>query len=427
MSSRPIARHLLPTIAIATIGTLALVWAAQPRPVPARESVVMATGAPRTYGEAIERLDASLLGNVERARTRDDEWLVLEQLASLYLKRARLSGSFEDYARAREVLDRAFAVAPPGTGPHMTQAVLDFTMHRLARAEAQLAIIDGYAVAPDWDIRAEMTAMRGDIAFYRGDYRGALAGYGEAARMEDGSGANFRLAVYHARTGRPDLAERYFDRAERSVRLPTPQLRSNLELQRGALDLDRGRYPEALAHFRRADSIFPGHWLVEEHIAETMALLGDVAAATALYENIVRRTGHPEFMDALADIETARGNTARADAWTRRARRAWRQRLALFPEAAYGHALAHYLKHGDPAETLAMAERNHAARPHGEALVLLAEAQLHARRPEEAKATMDKVLASEWRTQDVARVATLVHEAAGTQPPPASYPIRSGR
>lgn len=415
----------LASSAIAAIGIFALVWAAQPRPDPARGAVALTLGAPRSFAEALARSDADLAANLERARTRDEEWLVLEQLASAWLARARLTGSFDDYAEAQRALDRAFAVAPPGTGPHMTQAVLDFTMHRLARAEAQLARIGDYAVPPDAGDRSDIAAISGDIAFYRGDYRAGLAGYERAAAIEPAPGIDFRRAVYHARTGRFDLAERYFDRAEASARWPTPQFRSSIALQRGALDLDRGRHASALAHFRRADAIFPGHWLIEEHIAETLALTGDASGAATLYEDIVRRTGHPEFMDALADIEEKRGNEARAKVWTRRARKAWRQRLALFPEAAYGHALAHYLEHGDPAETLAMAERNHAARPHGDAQILLAESQLKAGRIDDATATVDALLASSWRTADVPRVAALVDEAAGT--PPVSHPILSGR
>ncbi len=61
-----------------------------------------------------------------------------------------------------------------------------------------------------------------------------------------------------------------------------------------------------------------------------------------------------------------------------------------------------------------MAERNVAARPYGESKLLLAEAQLKAGRTREAKVTIDAVLASDWRTAEVRRVATLVDRAMGS-------------
>ena len=101
-----------------------------------------------------------------------DQWLMHEILASELLARAQLSGSYEDYAAAQRALETAFTVAVKGSGPHMMRASLDFSMHRLAGAESQLAAIDRYAVPPDPGDRAEIAAMRGDIAFYRGRLSG---------------------------------------------------------------------------------------------------------------------------------------------------------------------------------------------------------------------------------------------------------------
>src|SRR3546814_9952108 len=72
--------------------------------------------------------------------------------------------------------------------------MLDFTLHRLAGAERALDSMDAYAVPPGRIERAEMIAMRGDIAFYRGRYAEALAAYAEADVIAPGS-ADFRRAV----------------------------------------------------------------------------------------------------------------------------------------------------------------------------------------------------------------------------------------
>ena len=416
-SGGPVARWLLlSAAAVAALLAVERIGSDQERleVAAARDTALrrIVTGIPGTYRHTIARIDLSLEDARARAAAHADQWLMHERVAYAYLERARLSGSFDDYAAAGAALDRAFAVAAPGTGPHATRAALDFTMHRLDGAERQLGLIDGYAVPPDRSHRAELTAMRGDIAFYRGDYAGALAAYDAADAIEPGT-ADFRRGVYHFRTGRFDLAEAAYDRVERGERLPSPQFRSFIALQRGILDLERGRRDEALVHFREADRLFPGHWLVEEHIAEVAALKGDLDGAAARYRDIVRRTGHPEFMDALAGIARRRGDRAAEAQWTRRAAAAWQRRLAQFPQAAYGHALDHCRGKGDWRCALALAERNHAARPYGEAKIALARALLHNRRPGEARAMIESVLASPWRTADLHAAAAEIYAATG--------------
>lgn len=378
---------------------------------PSRPAVSL-VGIAADYGGALDRLDLHLDTSKQRADDLDDGWLVHDVVARAWLWRARLTGSYDDHAAARAALQRGFARATPGTGPHMTGAILAFSMHRLGEAERYLDRIDNYAVPPGRGERAEVIAMRGDIAFYRGDYRAALAAYDEADRLASGT-SDFRRAVYHSKTGRLDLAEDYYNKAERELPFRTPQARARMELQRGILYLESGRWDEALARFRRADAMFPGYWLIEEHIAEVTALKGDLATAEQLYRGIVRRTGHPEFMDALASIAAQRGDDSAAAGWTRRADTEWRERLRLFPEAAYGHALDHCVQKGDWRCALDLARRNHQARPYGDAKIALAEALLHNDRKDEAKALIESVLASPWRTAELHAVAAEIYGATG--------------
>lgn len=383
-----------------------------PGPMASASSPVAFAGIARTYDQAVERADLAVATADERVRLRPDEWLGLEALAKAYHGRGRLLGNYADFAAAQSALDRAFELAPRGAGPHLAQAVLDFGVHRLARAEKGLAAIEGYAVPPGDGDRAELELIRADIAFYRGDYDGALAGYRRGAAIDPEAHVDFRMALYHSKTGRPDLARAAFDRAERSSPA-TPQTRANYELLRGILDLDRGRLGSALAQFRRADANFPGHWLIEEHIAEVLALQGDLAAARPIYEGIVARTGHPEFMDALAAIARRGGDRAAAARWTLRAEQEWDRRLRLFPEAAYGHALDHYMGAGEPARALDLAQRNDRARPHGEAKIALAHALLISGRKEQARQTVEAVLATRWRTTELHALAAEIYDLLG--------------
>ena len=428
---RPFSGRALGAVLVAGAALLALEsWPAAERasaPTAAQAAPMRTapSGLPTNYDEALAQIDADLANARERAGSRSDEWLMHEVAARLYLARARLSGSFDDYAAAENALERAFAAAAPGTGPHMTQAVLDFTMHRFGPAERQIDHIAAYAAPLDAPDLAETVAMRGDIAFYRGDHDGAREAYEQADRLAPGTG-DFRFAIHHFKSGRFDEAEAYFDRTERGLAQPTPQILSNLELQRGILDLERGRWDDALAHFRRADRIFPGHWLIEEHIAEVTALKGDLAGAERLYRDIVRRTGHPEFMDALAGVKREQGDAQAAAAWTERAASVWRQRLRQFPEASYGHAIDHCVAAGNWRCALNLAKRNHRARPYGDAKVALAQALLRNGRRDEAKAMIEAVLQSPWRTAQVHAVAAEIYGASG-DPAAASAQMEAAR
>jgi hypothetical protein len=48
---------------------------------------------------------------------RDDDWLVRERLAGLYIERAGLTNNLQDFSAAEKVLGQAFAIAPKGSGP----------------------------------------------------------------------------------------------------------------------------------------------------------------------------------------------------------------------------------------------------------------------------------------------------------------------
>jgi hypothetical protein len=70
-------------------------------------------------------------------------------------------------------------------------------------------------------------------------------------------------------------------------------------------------------------------------------LQGHGDEAFAIYEDVLARTGDPEFMDMIARIYRDRGDLVTARAWVVRAKAGHALRLARFPEAAAGHAKHH--------------------------------------------------------------------------------------
>ena len=343
---------------------------------PAAEVAHPATAPARseTYAATLAAVDATLAGLQRRIAARPTEALLEGQRASALLQRARLTGDYDDYARAEGAVQAAFARSPEGAGPFLTRASLNYSLHRLERVEADLVAAER-AVLVGSDTRASLAAMRASLALQQGDAVAAEAGYRAALALHDSPTTHGALAIALSRQDRWDEAEAALDTAAAGYHGHSVEPLAWIALHRGIFDLTRERLDEALVHYDEALAIMPGWWLAQEHVAEIAVLQGRSDQALALYTDVVARTGLPEFMDAIAGVLADQGQPDDAARWRARARQVYERQLRQFPEAAAGHALQHYLDAGDrPAQALALAQANAAIRPNAEALGLLAQA-----------------------------------------------------
>lgn len=404
-------RALLWLLASAAI-TFALAWAVErwwvetrPEP-PIRQS----SAGEHDYPAAIAYLDRMIAGLKPLAAKRDDDWLMQERIAHQYMSRARLTGDFNDYDQAQKALSKGFAMAPPGTGPHLSQAALALSLHRLGMAGCMLDAVDAYAVPPEAEERAGMTAMRGDIALYRGKYAEALAQYRKLSA--DGERPDQRLAIFWSKMGRPDAAIAAVKRVERAGLVPGDAL-AQLALLRGTIELQRGNWDAAEAAFAEADQRFPGWWLAGAYRAQMLALRGKTAEARRAFEALAARNDDPMLADAVASLYRAQGDYARTEHWAKRAGDGWAARLKLFPEAALGHATEHELAFGAPTRALDLARRDFALRPHGATAIALGWALIANNRPADALKLIERVNASSWQSAEQHLVAARAHALLG--------------
>ena len=335
--------------------------------------------------------------------------MVYSRAAAEYLQLARLSGDYDDYAEAEALLEAAFGVEN-AVPPYMMRAQLHYTMHRLDAAEKDLK---DYLAQPTLGPAEKTSAalFEANLDFQRGKWDEAGQKY-EAIVAEGTMPSAIAALAYHRwRTGRFDEAEALYEKSRSHYGPDAVEPQAWTDLQLGLMDLERGRWDEALEHYRAGERQLPGYWLLEEHIAEIVALRGDTSEARKMYEAIVRQTGNPEFMDALAELLAAAGDEAGAKAWVDKARAAYDARMERFPEATYGHALEHYLAHAQPEETVALAEKNHALRPNPETKIPLARAYLKAGRNEDARRVIEEALASPAKMAEIHAVAAEVYAA----------------
>lgn len=363
------------------------------------------------YADELARIDAEVARHSAAAGAARASWPAHEQLARTLLEKAALTGAFEDYAGAVAAITTAKGLAG-ADAVCATAACVALAVHRLAAAGAALKRCERLAVA-DADRGTELAALAAELAFQQGRYDAALRGARDVLERREMPRDLARLALIHEATGSPAEALALLDRAERADHADTPALRAWLAVRRGLVALHRGRWEEALAHYLAAQKRLAGWWLVDEHIAEVRALLGQAAAAATIYEGLLATQPRPEIMDAYARLLQAAGRPADADPWIRRAREAHRQRGQALPEAADGHALAHVLAFAPHAPaTLALARRNAARQPNGEARLALARALLAANRPGEALAVVQAARATSWNTAELQAVTHAVLQRA---------------
>jgi tetratricopeptide (TPR) repeat protein len=360
----------------------------------------------------LAELDAQIAKTQARAAADSKSWLVLEKLAGLYLRRAKLSGDYDDYGKAEQALADAFARAPAGTGPVLTRAQLNLSMHRLDRVEPDLDTMAA-ALLIDQPTQAVIAGMRGDLAMQRGNYPLAQQLLDEALALDRNTTSLSRKALWLWQTGEFEAAEAHYRDALALIVGDHPDTRAWVHLQLGLMDLDRGRLDDAFVHYRDAAGELSGWWLIDEHVAEIAALTGRNGQARTLYDSIVARTDKGEFMDALAELERSEGDEPGAQPWIERARARFEDELARWPEASYGHALGHFLAFGPPARALELAEANHRLRPNAEAKRDLAQARLDVDDVAGAKTIIDEALATPVERADLLWLAASIHARAG--------------
>lgn len=351
---------------------------------------------PSTYAEALARATRTVDLGLERVANGEAQWLRHESLARGLLLRSRLTGDFSDLAAAVEATLSALDLAPSGSGPLLTWATIGMSSHRLADTEAALAGLDEVVVSPTRPEQSEIAALRGDLAFYRGNMGRAEQAYLQSIRLEESSGTSIRLARLAKARAEYDEADRWLIKSLAAAGAPTPQMVAQVAMHRGGLELARGDHDGARQHFENAESQFRGYWLAAAHLAQAKALDGDLTGAITDLRALARETRSPEIMDALAMYLRADGKYPESDKWITQSRELWHERLARLPEAAIGHALEHELAFGDPARAVELAKQNLAIRPYGEADLLMAQALKKAGDFKRAQFHIEQAKANGW-------------------------------
>lgn len=256
--------------------------------------VALSAGA-TDYDAELQRIETELAGATGGKR------------AYLLYLRASLTHDFKDFRAAELAIDEA--------GLPVAKAHFDYLVHRFDAAAA---------------CRCD-PALDADVAFQKGRYEEARRAYEALPPTWDNLA---RLANLRAKLGDRKAAGRLYERAAEELTVKQMRDFAWIELQRGLVELGAGRPAKALEHYDRAGAAWSGWWLIDEHRAEALQLLGRTEEAVALYREVIARAPRPEVISALAAIVKSEELFAEAE-------RGFQEELALYPEAAAGHYAEH--------------------------------------------------------------------------------------
>lgn len=368
---------------------------------------------PENFDAAVAKIDQRVDLNKERVARDDARWSYQEGLALAMLARAQLTAEFDDYLLAAQSIDRADGLSRDGAGPGLAIGVVNLSLHRNRKAAKGVEMAAASVVTPDIADLTELEAMRGDLAFYQGDYSTAWKKFSDAAAQQQEAVTLFRLASWHKYRGEFEQAIALYTDGAKIAKSRTPQRLSVYLLQIGALELQRGNWEKARRYFERADAVFPGYWLAQAHVAQMYAAQGNLAAAEKAYLAIIKRTNNPDVMAALIALYRHQSRNREAASWAKRAGAIWDKRVSSLPETYYDHAFDHAMDVGDTESALVLAQQNYSSRPYGDAAIGLTRALVADGKSGLAASLLEKQETAGWQSVELYTAMVSAYEATG--------------
>lgn len=320
------------------------------------------------------------------------------ELFAGWLYHARLTGDTRSWQRASTALSELAQRSP--TPPCAEQAQLALAMHQPARAAQALQD------CPE----LETGKLQADIDLYQGRYAEAVAGMTQLLNRNPLPDYFAWMATWRLYSGSPQEAHALLEAAEKRYHNRNPHQLAWFRLQRGIVALEQRDLERARIFFEQSLERLPGWWLAQEHLAETLLLQGDRAAAATLYDEVIESTGAGEFLAARAEIALGDGDKALADTLLAQARADFEQRLSSLA----GHAVAFFLDHGPAERALALARADHEARPFGASATQLARALLAAGDAAGAVAVLQPEVERGWNTPQALQVLAQANARLGS-------------
>jgi tetratricopeptide (TPR) repeat protein len=309
---RPVALIAAALMAVAvSYGVIAL----RSQPAAPRLDAQVAVPAPAAGGDAGGAVDLDRIGDAIATWTANLErdpadFIAAVNLSGLYLARASLTASADDYDRALAAVDQALETDASVLGARIMRARVLFGSHDFdGAAQAATDLLADDAARP------AALAILGDARLEIGDYAGAAEAYADIAGRATAPllARQSRLASL---TG--SLEEARAIAADASTMAEADPAtsaadRSFYHLLAGALAYQAGDLAESISAYRAALEALPGSPQALAGLGRALAATGDHDAAITSLEEAVAIRPDPESLALLGDLLATVGRTAEAE------------------------------------------------------------------------------------------------------------------
>jgi tetratricopeptide (TPR) repeat protein len=227
-------------------------------------------------------------------------------LGLAYQQRAREVADPAYYPKSEGALRRALRLAPDDLVATSGLASLALSRHRFR--EALGLARRAHALSPG---TAQVYGLLGDAQLELGRYRRAFADFDRLARLKPSLAAYSRVSYARELLGRPAEAVAAMREAlDAATGEPEPTAWTRVQL--GKLYWSTGRLAAAAHQYRAALAVFPGYVHALDALAQVEGARGRLGRAIALERQAVAETPLPQFVGYLGDLYAAAGRRALA-------------------------------------------------------------------------------------------------------------------
>lgn len=253
------------------------------------------TGDPEaaTALQAIERMPDSPLG--------------YNQLAILYIQRARRSGDFALFGKAEAVVNRALEIAPRDASSRKLSALLLLTFHRFAEALER-----GKELNQEFPNDALVYGILTDANFELGNYDDAVAAAQKMVDLKPNSASYARAAHIRSLYGDQAGTIELYTSAARSTDPKDAEGQSWCLVQLGDEYFKYGKFTEAEKIYDEALSILPDFYLALAAKGKIRAAQNDFEGAEKFLTMVLDRVPNVESAVLLGDIYSRKGEIDKA-------------------------------------------------------------------------------------------------------------------
>jgi tetratricopeptide (TPR) repeat protein len=239
-----------------------------------------------------------------RSHPRDAHAWALLGLA--YQQRAREVADPSYYTKSEGALRRALRLTPNDLVATSGLASLALSRHRFR--EALGLARQAHALSPT---TAQTYGLLGDAELELGRYRQAFADFDRLARLKPSLAAYSRVSYARELLGHPAAAiEAMWQALDAATGEAEPTAWTRVQL--GKLYWSTGRLGAAAAQYRAALAVFPGYVHALDALAQVEGARGRLGRAIALERRAVAETPLPQFVGYLGDLYAAAGRPALA-------------------------------------------------------------------------------------------------------------------